>query len=153
MGTRSITRVQLDGETLVAIYRQYDGYISGHGKDLADFLNGRQIVNGIRVGTELEVFNGPGCLAANLISFLKKEENGKAGNIYIREVDTEDQEYSYDINVKTREPSVWAVEYEPLPTITVRNYDEELFRGTSTEYIEYVKNEMGLSSRRKTRAC
>jgi hypothetical protein len=146
MGTRSITRVQLDGETLVAIYRQYDGYISGHGKDLADFLNGRRIVNGIRVGTELEVFNGPGCLAANLISFLKKEENGKAGNIYIVSAESEDEEYSYDINVKTGESEVWHISYESLPIVIVRaRGGKELFRGTSVEYTAFVKKTMNRS--------
>jgi len=143
MGTRSITRVQVDGKTLIAVYRQFDGYISGHGKDLADFLEDRRIVNGYSWGTEKEVFNGPGCLAANLISFLKREEFGKAGSIYIHPTDADDEEYSYNINIKSRESGKWSVEYEPLPEVTVFAYGETLFNGSSKEYLNYVNEEIG----------
>lgn len=140
MGTRSITRVQINGETLVAIYRQYDGYISGHGKDLADFLENRRIVNGIIPGTEKEVFNGPGCLAANLVSFLKKPEFEEAGNIYIYPTDADDEEYSYDINIKTHKDGPW-LKYEDTPYVTVRAYSDHLFRGSSEDFVNYARNE------------
>jgi hypothetical protein len=143
MGTRSITRVEVEGETLIAVYRQFEGYISGHGKDLADFLENRRIVNGYNPDTEKEVFNGPGCLAANLVSFLKREEFGKAGNIYIHPIDAEDEEYSYNINIKKRNVGRWAIEYEAMPYVTVRAYGKELFSGTSEEYLNYVTEEIG----------
>ena len=59
MGTRSLTRVietwndektnKLKKQVLVCMYRQYDGYPSGMGSDLAEFLNGGKLVNGISV--------------------------------------------------------------------------------------------------------
>jgi len=39
MGTRNLTVVQLDGEYKVAQYGQWDGYPSGQGKTVLDFLN------------------------------------------------------------------------------------------------------------------
>jgi len=37
MGTRSLTYVYDNKEPLVCMYRQFDGYPSGHGKELAEF--------------------------------------------------------------------------------------------------------------------
>ena len=39
MGTRSLTFVYDEDTPLINMYRQYDGYPSGHGAELADFLN------------------------------------------------------------------------------------------------------------------
>lgn len=142
MGTRSITRVQENGKTLVAVYRQSDGYLREHGKDLANFLEGRRIVNGIRLGTEKEVFNGPGCLAANLISFLKSEEFGQAGQFYVYPPDAENEEYSYNINIKTREGGIWGIAYDELPDVTVFAYGETLFSGSSKEFFEFIQKEL-----------
>ena len=90
MGTRSLTKVietWVDVETnkkkkdvLVVMYRQFDGYPSGQGKDLVEFLKDSKIVNGLG-GDDLnskKVFNGAGCLAAQLIAHFKKG----AGGIY-----------------------------------------------------------------------
>lgn len=142
MGTRSITRVKENGQTLVVIYRQYDGYISHHGRQLADFLSRRRVVNGIPIGYETDVFNGPGCLAANLISFLKKPEFGEAGNIYIHPIDASDEDYSYDVDVVTRSSSRGFYDYEELPRVTVRLWDEELFSGTSEEFQDFVADKI-----------
>ena len=39
MGTSSLTYIyDSEGEIIIIMYRQYDGYLSGHGSDLADFL-------------------------------------------------------------------------------------------------------------------
>lgn len=38
MGTRNLTLVKLKGETKVAQYGQWDGYPTGQGQDIADFL-------------------------------------------------------------------------------------------------------------------
>ena len=148
MGTRSITRIQENGVTLTAIYRQFDGYISGHGKDLANFLRGRTIVNGYVPGTESSVFNGPGCLAANLIAFLKRPEYCAAGNIYIYPTDAFDEEYSYDINISVansgkRRGFIYSHDYVPLPTVTVRDYTGQIFSGSSVEYDEFIQKSIG----------
>ena len=54
------------------MYRQYDGYPSGHGKELSDFLENRRITNGFRMDDmNLKTNNGMGCLGAELISEFK----------------------------------------------------------------------------------
>lgn len=51
MGTRSIVtfKSEWDGEEICAIYRQFDGYPEGRGKELANFLDGYRIGNGIAI--------------------------------------------------------------------------------------------------------
>ena len=39
MGTRSLTFVYEGEKPIVNMYRQFDGYPSGHGAELAEFLN------------------------------------------------------------------------------------------------------------------
>lgn len=97
MGTRSVTHFMNDHEhTIVRLYRQFDGYPTGHGKDLADFLNGFRIVNGYSYEDRQQdkVANGMGCLAAQTIAYFK---NG-IGGFYI--VDGNDCWQDYDYLVK-----------------------------------------------------
>lgn len=98
MGTRSLTHV-LDDHTesvLVTIYRQFDGYPSGHGADLAEILKDRTVVNGIGSNTPAKASNGAGCLAATIVTLLKGEE---IGGIYLEPPGTEDhgEEYVYTV--------------------------------------------------------
>ena len=113
MGTRSSTTIH-DGDTpLVNIYRQYDGYPSGHGQELVDFLKGIEIVNGIGMGEPAkQQANGAGCLAAQIITHFKStiinhtytedgpkiREGDNVGGIYIAPFG-EPQEYHYDVRV------------------------------------------------------
>ncbi len=106
MGTRSLTKVietyrdekknKQVKVTLVNMYRQYDGYPSGHGTELADFLKGGKVVNGIG-GNDTNVFNGAGCLAAQMIAHFKDG----AGGIYIEPITSKNcgQEYEYEVIV------------------------------------------------------
>ena len=108
MGTRSLTKVfntYKDEKNnkqvkiqLVNMYRQYDGYPSGHGTDLADFLNSGKVVNGIGSRDEKQIlFNGAGCLAAQMIAHFKDG----AGGFYIEPITAKDcgQEYEYHVIV------------------------------------------------------
>lgn len=95
MGTRSLTFVyDEDGRTIISMYRQYDGYPSGHGKDLAEFLEPITMVNGIGM-TEAVIANGPGCLAAQLVAHFKDGPGG----IYLKPTTAVDcgQDYEYHI--------------------------------------------------------
>jgi len=140
MGTRSITRIQVDGEALVAVYRQYGGYIDGQGKDLANILKNRKIVNGIMSGHAHEVFNGPGCLAANIICEMKREDNGDAGGIYIHSVDCDDEEFTYNVNVIIDETEGgWSMSYQDYPIVTVIRWGEKIFEGNSIEFYEFAQ--------------
>lgn len=95
MGTRSLTKVfDYSGNLLVAMYGQYDGYYAGHGQRLADWLKTLTLVNGLSIGENLRVANGPGCLAAQLIAHFKDDPGG----FYIALPDPEDEEeYTYEV--------------------------------------------------------
>lgn len=93
MGTRSLTVIH-DGEKIVTVmYRQFDGYPSGHGAELKSFAENMIIVNGIGVKTPPKAANGMGCLAAQLVAHFKKE----IGNIYLHSSHIADlgQDYMY----------------------------------------------------------
>jgi hypothetical protein len=98
MGTRSLTFVKNeDNEPIINMYRQYDGYPSGMGVDLLEFLDGLHMVNGIRVGEKKRIANGVHCLAAQLVSHFKAD----AGGIYLYPTTDTNcwQEYEYHIQL------------------------------------------------------
>lgn len=130
MGTRSLTFFygEENNETpILALYRQFDGYISGHGVDIANFLENMTLVNGY---TQNEVAgthaNGMGCLAAQFIALLKTG----IGEIYVTNTDTED-DWNFGIDYT----------YHIRPD-SVKVYGGAEFEGTWKEYVEFVKNEV-----------
>ena len=95
MGTRSLTYVYDDKIPVVCMYRQLDGYPSGHGSELARFLNGFEIVNGYGV-VKPKLANGMGCLAAQMIAFFKVG----VGGFYLEPVELGQecgQDYEYHV--------------------------------------------------------
>ena len=94
MGTRSLTFVYDGDVPVINIYRQYDGYPSGHGHELAQFLDSKTLVNGFGEQNDFDA-NGMGCLAAQLIVQLKHG----VGGIYIYPVSSTDcfQDYEYHV--------------------------------------------------------
>lgn len=75
MGTRSITILR-DADTEIAVlYRQHDGYPSGHGADIAKALGGKQVTNGISADDQI---NGASDMAVQLIAWLKQESTVNA---------------------------------------------------------------------------
>ena len=115
MGTRSVTTIYDADKPILAFYRQMDGYPSGHGQELVDFLMGIEMVNGIQVGGEppkLQQANGAGCLAAQILTHFKTgvinhtygeggmkiREGDNAGSIYVVPIGQEEQ-YNYDVVV------------------------------------------------------
>jgi len=103
MGTRSLTFVYTDHygsttgpEPIINMYRQFDGYPSGHGSELSTFLNQFEaITNGIPFGDTRKLANGMGCLAAQLVAHFKTD----AGGFYLYPVTSTDcgQEYEYHV--------------------------------------------------------
>lgn len=88
MGTRSLTHVYEVEENhsflapalaklkpLLTIYQQMDGYPSGVGLELAEFLAKFKVVNGFGAETD-KVANGAGCLAAQLVANFKAGVGG-----------------------------------------------------------------------------
>jgi hypothetical protein len=98
MGTRSLTYVFNDAkEPIVCMYRQFDGYPSGHGSELADFLNSGEVVNGLPMNANKRLFNGMSCLAAQMVDEFKEE----SGGIYLHApiLGRDDwQEYEYHVS-------------------------------------------------------
>lgn len=85
MGTRSMTYVidEYDNKTpITSLYRQYDGYPTGMGQDLYNFLANRQTVNGFGEKSVL-VSNGMDDLAAQLVCYLKNDKYATTGNVYL----------------------------------------------------------------------
>ena len=97
MGTRSLTHITDNDKTIVTIYRQFDGYPTGMGQDLQEFLKDRVVGNGIPMNPPPKFSNGMGELAAQLVTHLKIDN--PSGNVYLMLPDTEDvwEEYTYRI--------------------------------------------------------
>jgi hypothetical protein len=128
MGTRSLTYVYEDGEPLVCMYRQFDGYPSGHGAELAEFLASGKMVNGLS-RDDGKVFNGMCCLAAQMVAHFKKEPGG----IYLM-VPTPGAEHGQEY-----EYHVWFEYYLRVKVIDVT--ETVLFDGTVSEFIAFCKAE------------
>ena len=113
MSTRSLVRFATREEGVsfsehpkrveVQVYKHYDGYPEGHPVDLAKFLNGFSVVNGIGQDTH-KVSNGLGCLAAQYVSAFKEQ----AGDVYIENPDTEHDWIEYITYVwSTDNKDIW----------------------------------------------
>jgi len=121
MGTRSLTYVYDDKTPVVCMYRQFDGYPSGHGSELARFLNGFEIVNGYGV-VKPKLANGMGCLAAQMIAFFKVG----VGGFYLEPVEL-GQNYGQDYEYHVYRDS-----------ITILDYDRsEIFSGSWEEFYNF----------------
>lgn len=101
MGTRSLTYVYDGRSCVLCLYRQFDGYPTGHGQELADFLKPFRIVNGLGARDNQKIANGMGCMAGQLVSHFKGDT---AGYFYLmptsRKLDAW-QEYEYHIRQKS----------------------------------------------------
>ena len=139
MGTRSLTYIEENygpedennGENILCMYRQYDGYMSGHGHDLAHFLEDFKIVNGLGLRDDkIRVANGMGCLAAQLIAHFKD----RPGDIYIYHPDAKDcgEEFTYTI-------------YENKGKVCIRAYNvwgkKGIFAGSPEDKLEKIRME------------
>lgn len=127
MGTRSNTIIFNGTDRLVNIYRQMDGYPSGHGAQLAEFLAKAKMVNGIG-DREPHLANGMGCLAAQVIAHLKTD----VGSIYIHSLDDGGNDYTYEVHGDTMKPQ---------DGLTIRVLDnEEIFNGTPAEFLSFCNS-------------
>lgn len=80
MGTRSLTVVADFGGEYVVMYRQMDGYPSGHGMELWNAFKDFRLCNGISFNSDNSHYaNGLGCLAAQVVAHFKTG----IGNIYL----------------------------------------------------------------------
>jgi len=126
MGTRCLTVFkEEDGTEIAVMYRQFDGYPDGHGKELAEFLKGKKVVNGISSERQ-PIFNGMGCLAASVVAHFKTDPGG----FYLHPANTRNcgEEYTYIVSGKVgEEPTIELddVVYSPTEFLQMIEKEEE----------------------------
>jgi len=125
MGTRSTIQFynEYDQENpILCIYQQYDGHIESVGHELAIWLKGKTLINGIQ-NQKMEggFANGMGCLAAQYVAAHK---NG-IGGFYLT---TKNDEQQYNYRVRFVEGKI---------QIEVDN----IFKGTPDELLNYKQEE------------
>jgi L-2-hydroxyglutarate oxidase LhgO len=144
MGTRSLIHIKQDGETLVTLYRQYDGYPTGMGKDIIDALaKGKaRLVNGYSGKDKSpEVFNGMGCLAAYLVGALKKPHDmgggNSIGNVYLYPPNSSNCGEEYVYTIENAKPKGEESDRKPgVITLTVKGVysDKTLYSGPLAKF-------------------
>ena len=143
MSTRSTIRFRNDGDSPVCcVYKHFDGYIEGLGHDLAKWLKGMTLINGISNKEQEghDYANGIGCLAAKWIA----DNKTKTGGIYMCDSD-EYEEYNYDVILKRQNMRVLAVygtKADDCIVVTVRGRKGNLiFSGSPSELLEFEEND------------
>ena len=146
MGTRSLTTIIAKGEyegkkwseKIVTMYRQMDGYPKGMGVDLATFINGGTLVNGIQLSEKRLVFNGAGCLAAQIVEHFKDG----AGGIYLHRGGSTNlgEEYRYEVIIDEETDTI------TFKVMETRGYYDKnknyrlrgktIFQGTADEFLK-----------------
>jgi hypothetical protein len=141
MGTRSLTFVYNEqNKPIINMYRQYDGYPTGHGAELADFLSVGRLVNGMALTKTAEefVFNGMSCLAASMIAQFKQSPGG----FYIYSVDETDcgQDYEYHIYDSGKGLYIEVVDCGcNMFGVTMSDKHDFVFKGNLKEFTEFCK--------------
>jgi len=138
MGTRSLTFVydgDLKESAIINLYRQYDGYPQGHGAELARFLDRGRLINGL-TGQDQNLFNGMGCLAAQLVAHFKDG----AGQFYLHPVSALEcgQDYEYHVYSVAGQLRVQVRDrgYNMFG-LTMSETNNSLFDGTVAELVEF----------------
>lgn len=158
MGTRSLTiingkwewkgkvtqKIETEEEEIAVMYRQMDGYPSGMGRDLAEYLSGATVVNGLSSDQHGLIFNGAHCAAASIVAHFKEG----AGSIYLHSAGSRDigEEYRYYLWFQDGKPirmMVCECEYH-WKNDTSNNYtisELTIFDGTPEEFMEWLEKE------------
>lgn len=148
MGTRALIRINFNG-TSWNLYKHYDGYIEGLGKEVAQFLEPMEIVNGVSSDAGFGIAaNGAGDGVLQLICHLKSLDGNQVGNLYAESstATLEDSwcEYEYVISFKS---DYNLMPGEPAVTISCRSVHEGVFEKygsriealTPTKFLEVIK--------------
>jgi hypothetical protein len=148
MGTRSLTTFietykddsgKQKKQEIVTMYRQYDGYPTGHGLDLAQFLSKGKMVNGIGLDDTI-VFNGMGCLTAQVVAHFKDG----AGGIYLQRANKNSWEnYRYHIigDFDTKELTIKILEVGYMKGDKYYKGTRTIFEGTPQKMLEFCSQE------------
>ena len=143
MGTRSLTvfNNEMDNSEIVVLYRQYDGYPTGHGRDLLSFLNNMEIVNGISNNEERKIANGMGCLSAQVVAYLKEAP----GDFYLHSAGTRDigEEFIYTL--------YYTEELKIKVQDTYNGEDNIIFDGNIKAYKNWIRNPRVVETQNKNK--
>jgi len=91
MSTHAKTTIRDEQDKpILSFYRRCDGYYSGIGKELAEFLKDFRVTNGYGLGDNTKTANGMSCLAAQLVAHFKTG----IGGVYICG-HNDNEEYNY----------------------------------------------------------
>ena len=140
MGTRSLTIVHDEhNRPILNLYRQYDGYPTGHGAELAEFLGQFEaITHGIRGGETRKTANGMGCLAAQIVTHFKES----VGGFYIYSVEDTDcgQDYEYHVYLNADKEICVRVKDRGCNMfgLTLSDKDECIFDGPVYRFEEFL---------------
>lgn len=141
MGTRCLTIVYDHGKPIVNLYRQYDGYPSGHGAELAEFLGQfAAITNGISMNETRKTANGMGCLAAQLVSHFKQT----VGGFYIHSVESTDCGQDFEYHIYERDGDICVQVKDRgcnMFGLTLSDRNEVLFDGPVAKFDEFCTTE------------
>ena len=100
MATRASVIFKEKGEPVFAMYKHWDGYPEGLGKQLKSIVSGGKLVNGLGPNRTLgSSFNGWGCMWATIIAELKQEP----GDVYIcriSDVGQQGEDFVYEMDEK-----------------------------------------------------
>ena len=120
MATRATIKFINNNEVIASIYKHWDGYPSGLGISIVNWLSDKVIISGISGQTMEEGFaNGIDCLAAQFIKTFKTH----IGDLYMCPV-TQKEEYNYTISLD--EKSQFVIEIN------------DIFKGSPKELIEFI---------------
>jgi len=133
MGTRSLTVFKDRDTEICVMYRQFDGCPSGHGKELAEFLEPFVLVNGIRLDETRKIANGMSCLVAQVIAHFKNKSG--VGGIYIYPAGTRDcgEDYIYFVYGKEGE--------NPMIECFKSSETEPLFKSSAASMLKWLEAE------------
>ena len=141
MGTRSLTFVyEKYGQVqkpVCNMYRQFDGYPTGHGAELVEFLSAGKMVNGLRLGEDEKFFNGMGCLAAQMVAHFKQE----SGGFYLHPTDVTDCGQDYEYHIYDSGKGLYVEVFNCGCNFFGMSGDthENIFKGNLAEFTEFCK--------------
>jgi hypothetical protein len=130
MGTRSLTIVRDEqGNEIVNMYRQFDGYPNGHGSELLERFASTRLTRGFSPDDtdNTAVANGMECLAAQVVGHFKPQMT--PGGIYLYPAGLRDcgEEYIYEL-YSSKDPSTLNLK------VTSTFGDIVLYDGTLSEF-------------------
>jgi len=128
----------------MVMYRQFDGYLEGMGRDLYKFLHGIRMINGISMNDNIGTANGVGCLATQIVAHFKEG----VGGIYLyppRKLMNSGQEFEYHIYPHTNGMEICIKVV--VPGFAGKNYmrsaskDVVLFDGSISDFGNFLNRE------------